>query len=247
MTNNGNALNGTIGMVQCLKKEPKGDKIRCLFNLDYSDNNKNKLTMSDELIKKDMLMNVMRNNEIGYIADEIWDETKEEKVKAKCVYLDIKTKGDLSSFRWFQAIHEKWNGIPTEVLKRKSIPINVYYSALNFRDIMIASGRISTDGYPAMIQLANSCIGIEYSGIDEQGQRIMGLCENQGISNSLLIDEKALRWKVPETMTLEEAATIPVCYYTAYYALIIRGKLKSREKILIHAGSGGVGQAAISI
>ena len=45
MKNNGNALNGTIGMVQYLKKEPKGDKIRCLFNLDYSDNNKNKLTL----------------------------------------------------------------------------------------------------------------------------------------------------------------------------------------------------------
>lgn len=33
----------------------------------------------------------------------------------------------------------------------------------------------------------------------------------------------------------------------AYYALVVRGGLRSGESVLIHAGSGGVGQAAISI
>lgn len=47
--------------------------------------------------------------------------------------------------------------------------------------------------------------------------------------------------------TLEEAASVPVVYATAYYALVVRGGMKKGESILIHSGSGGVGQAAIAI
>ena len=43
------------------------------------------------------------------------------------------------------------------------------------------------------------------------------------------------------------AATVPVVYSTAYYALIVRANLRNGESVLIHSGSGGVGQAAISI
>ncbi|GFY75406.1 fatty acid synthase [Trichonephila inaurata madagascariensis] len=54
-------------------------------------------------------------------------------------------------------------------------------------------------------------------------------------------------WDVPDDWTLEEASTVPVAYSTAYYALVMRGRLQRGEKVLIHSGSGGVGQAAISI
>lgn len=47
--------------------------------------------------------------------------------------------------------------------------------------------------------------------------------------------------------TLEEAASVPVVYTTAYYALLVRGRMRRGETVLIHSGSGGVGQAAITI
>lgn len=47
--------------------------------------------------------------------------------------------------------------------------------------------------------------------------------------------------------TLEQAASVPVVYATAYYSLVVRGRLQPRETVLIHSGSGGVGQAAIAI
>ena len=59
--------------------------------------------------------------------------------------------------------------------------------------------------------------------------------------------EKHFLWSVPESWSPEEAATVPVVYTTAYYALVVRGNLRSGNKVLIHSGSGGVGQAAISI
>ena len=52
---------------------------------------------------------------------------------------------------------------------------------------------------------------------------------------------------MPESWSLEEAASVPVVYCTAYYSLVSRGRLRPGESVLIHSGSGGVGQAAISI
>lgn len=54
-------------------------------------------------------------------------------------------------------------------------------------------------------------------------------------------------WEIPDTWTMEQASTIPCVYSTVYYALVMRGRMKKGETILIHAGSGGVGQAAISV
>ena len=59
--------------------------------------------------------------------------------------------------------------------------------------------------------------------------------------------EKHFLWSVPESWSLEQAATVPVVYTTAYYALVVRGNLRHGNTVLIHSGSGGVGQAAISI
>lgn len=51
----------------------------------------------------------------------------------------------------------------------------------------------------------------------------------------------------PTCRTLEQAASVPVVYATAYYSLVVRGRLRPGETVLIHSGSGGVGQAAIAI
>ena len=59
--------------------------------------------------------------------------------------------------------------------------------------------------------------------------------------------QKDYLWSVPDSWSLEQAATVPVVYSTAYYALVVRGRLQAGNKVLIHSGSGGVGQAAIAV
>lgn len=61
------------------------------------------------------------------------------------------------------------------------------------------------------------------------------------------VAERNMLWEVPSNWTMEQASTVPCVYSTVYYALVVRGKMKKGESILIHAGSGGVGQAAISV
>jgi NADPH:quinone reductase-like Zn-dependent oxidoreductase len=51
----------------------------------------------------------------------------------------------------------------------------------------------------------------------------------------------------PKNLTMEEAASIPLVGLTAWQVLIERANLKKGQKILIHAGSGGVGTFAIQL
>lgn len=52
---------------------------------------------------------------------------------------------------------------------------------------------------------------------------------------------------LPFFRTLEEAASVPVAYATAYYSLVVRGGMKQGDSVLIHSASGGVGQAAVAV
>ena len=52
---------------------------------------------------------------------------------------------------------------------------------------------------------------------------------------------------IPAGMSLEEAAVFRNVYHTAYHALLQRGRLKSREWVLIHGAAGGIGLPAIQI
>lgn len=78
------------------------------------------------------------------------------------------------------------------------------------------------------------------------GKRVMGMVAAKGLATTVLADRDFL-WEVPAAWSLEEAATVPVAYATAYYALAVRGRMRRGEAVLVHAGTGGVGQAAIAI
>ncbi|MGH7947521.1 MAG: NADP-dependent oxidoreductase, partial [Opitutaceae bacterium] len=51
----------------------------------------------------------------------------------------------------------------------------------------------------------------------------------------------------PSNVTFEEAASLPLVALTAWQALVEIGKLGPRQRVLIHAGSGGVGSVAIQL
>lgn len=60
------------------------------------------------------------------------------------------------------------------------------------------------------------------------------------------VPESALARK-PAKLTHEEAASIPLAALTAWQGLVVQGKMKSGDRVLIHAGAGGVGIFAIQI
>ncbi|XP_012058768.1 PREDICTED: fatty acid synthase-like [Atta cephalotes] len=145
-------------------------------------------------------------------------------------------RGDLSTFCWIE------NNRSIEF--RQEDLVHVVYSSLNFKDVLLATGKLISHDAITQGRFFQFPLGIEYVGLDCNGQHIMGICNDNSIGN-IVVKDKYLCWKIPNSWTFEEAATIPVVYSTAYLALHIFGKIKSGDKILIHSGTGGVGQAAI--
>ena len=110
----------------------------------------------------------------------------------------------------------------------------VYFSSLNFRDIMRSFGKLREK---------DITIGLEFSGVDDDNNRIAGI----GVNTIGNYCKTIYKYKVPDSLTDEEAATIPITYLTAYYCILEKCRLKEGDTILIHAGSGGVGMACINI
>src|SRR5262249_57238598 len=54
-------------------------------------------------------------------------------------------------------------------------------------------------------------------------------------------------WHLPEGMSFEEGAALPIIYPTSYAGLVFRADLRAGEDLLVHAAAGGVGIAAVPI
>ena len=57
----------------------------------------------------------------------------------------------------------------------------------------------------------------------------------------------AMAWPIPDGVSTQDAACVPVAFGTAFECLFTAGDLQPGQTVLIHAGSGGVGMAAIQM
>nr|CAI5827466.1 unnamed protein product [Callosobruchus analis] len=237
----GEELTGLIGMVNCLKQEPGGGNLRSIF-LQNKTAPKFTIKAYETQLKKDLVHNVMKNKVWGCYRHLQLDHYNDSgKLQVEHAYINTLTRGDLASLRWIEGPlgHYKGDDPKTELC-------HVYYAPLNFRDIMLATGKLPPDALPGDLAGQDCILGLEFSGRDSSGKRVMGMVAAKSLATTVLADPGFL-WEVPEKWSLEEAATIPVVYGTSYYALVVRGGLKPGESLLVHAGTGGVGQASIAI
>ncbi|XP_069675926.1 fatty acid synthase-like [Periplaneta americana] len=233
-------LNGILGLVNCVRKEPGGERVTCVFIMDPSapafDVN---LPFYSQQLKKNLAVNVFNNGEWGSYRHLPLDAVVT--VSVPHAYVNALTRGDLSSMKWIQGGLDP-NNVSVEPNEEL---VHIYYSSLNFRDVMFATGKLIAE--LGTSRLKEDCfLGLEFSGRDRRGQRVMGIT-NSGALASMVVADKDFLWDIPEHWTLEDAATVPVVYGTAYYALVMKGRIRKGESVLIHAGSGGVGQAALNI
>jgi len=239
-------VNGIVGMVNCLRQEEGGESIRCIFNSSQSrDQTMPSITLTSPIFKsileKDLVMNIFR--------DGVWGSFRHlpmtagiNKVETEHAYVNVLTRGDLSSLKWIDS--------PVKYFSSKDCPskrlCSVYHTSLNFRDIMLATGKLPPDAIPGDMANQDCILGMEISGRDDRGSRVMGLLPAKGLATTVDVDTRFL-WPVPDEWTLQDAASVPVVYTTALYALVVRGRVKKGDRVLIHSGSGGVGQAAIAV
>ena len=134
---------------------------------------------------------------------------------------------------------------PPQPLGPTEVRVRMRAAGLNFRDVLIALGV-----YPGEAAIGGEGAGVVVEvgpevGDLSPGDRVMGMV--LGAFGPLATSERDLLVPIPESWTFEQAAAIPIVFATAYYGLHDLAELKAGEKVLIHAGAGGVGSAAIQI
>ncbi|KYN33103.1 Fatty acid synthase [Trachymyrmex septentrionalis] len=95
--------------------------------------------------------------------------------------------------------------------------VNDVYSSLNFKDVLLTTGKIIFTQTLLKGRLDQYFpIGMEYVGSDANKQRVMEIREIEYIIlnkiTSVVAKDKDLCWKIPDTWTFEEAVTVPVVY-----------------------------------
>ncbi len=127
--------------------------------------------------------------------------------------------------------------------------IRVEAAGMNFRDVLKAIGLYPAETADARMygdEVAGEVIAVG-EGVThvKKGDRVFGLAVFGLATHTLARGEDVL--PVPDGITSDEAATIPVVFMTAWHALVNVARVRAGEKILVHAGAGGVGMAAIQI
>jgi putative PIG3 family NAD(P)H quinone oxidoreductase len=134
---------------------------------------------------------------------------------------------------------------PDEVL------VQVHAAGVNRADILQRKGV-----YPAPPGTVPDVPGLEFAGVVERvgsqvrelraGDKVMAITAGGAMATHIVAHERELV-RVPQGMSLTDAAALPEVFMTAYDAMVTQGKLALGEIVLIHAVGSGVGTAALQL
>ena len=121
--------------------------------------------------------------------------------------------------------------------------LRVEACALNFPDVLLCRGQ-----YQVRPDLPFTP-GLEVCGVDEAtGERFIAspALPDGGLAEQVAVPAEAVL-AIPPDMPADKAASLMITYQTGYVGLHRRAGLRAGETLLVHAGAGGVGSAAIQL
>ena len=127
----------------------------------------------------------------------------------------------------------------------REVRVAVRAAGLNFRDVLIALGvypgeaPLGAEGAGVVLE-----VGAEIADL-APGERVMGLLRDG--FGPIATGERESLARVPDSWSDVQAAALPIVWCTARYGLHDLADLKRGERVLVHAGAGGVGSAAIQL
>lgn len=145
--------------------------------------------------------------------------------------------------------------MPEPQLQQDDVLVEVHAASVNPLDSKLRAGEFKLIlPYRLPLILGNDMAGVVVrvgSGVRrfKPGDQVYARADSRRIgtfADYIAIAESDVADK-PKTLTMEEAASIPLVGLTAWQALIERARLKPGQRVLIHAGSGGVGSFAIQL
>lgn len=151
--------------------------------------------------------------------------------------------GSLARLNWISEPAGSAPGSDKVVIETRAVGVN-------FKDILYAMDMLKPtigDDVPLGLEIAGMVtrVGADVSGL-AVGDRVMAMPPTVCFK-TLVTTPAALVQKIPDDLSFEVAAAMPICYGTAIESLLNIGQLERRQSVLIHSAAGGVGHAAIQI
>jgi NADPH2:quinone reductase len=131
-----------------------------------------------------------------------------------------------------------------------ALQIEVRAAGCNFFDTLIVQGKYQVKpAFPftpgGEIAGVVKALGAGVEGF-AVGDRVLAGTQIGGFAETAVVPA-AYAHRMPDGMSFEEGAAIPIIYPTSYAALIFRANLQAGETLLVHAAAGGVGSTAVQI
>ena len=130
---------------------------------------------------------------------------------------------------------------PTDVL------VEVHRVGISFPDLLLSKGEYQLKPETPFT------LGVDFAGVVvagpegfEPGQRVAGV-GGWGGAAELVANPADSTFHLPDELSFDEGAALPMNYLTAQFALAERGDLKAGETVLVHGAAGGVGTATIQV
>lgn len=127
--------------------------------------------------------------------------------------------------------------------------VKVHCVGISFPDLLLSKGE-----YQLRPELPFT-LGVDFAGVVREapndgslvvGQRVAGVLPYGACAELVAVGEENT-FSLPNTMSLEQGAALPMNYLTAEFALGARAALQAGETVLVHGGAGGVGTATIQV
>ncbi|TVY83944.1 Reducing polyketide synthase [Lachnellula suecica] len=227
-----NDVDSTESIVKIFKANfALGDRASEIADVEYAERN-------DQIVVPRLIENKEMNNFIAMTNKPPVPADHQFSHNGRALIMEVGTPGLLDTLH-FIPDHRMDGDLPDH-----SVEIAIKATGLNFRDVMMAMGQIKVEA------LGGECSGI----IASVGKSVRGLKEGDRVvtygygtfSNYLRQEADAVQL-IPGDMSFEVATTLPIIYCTAYHSVFKAAKLECGETVLIHAASGGLGQALIML
>ncbi|WP_028643682.1 NADPH:quinone oxidoreductase family protein [Nocardioides sp. URHA0020] len=125
--------------------------------------------------------------------------------------------------------------------------VEVHSVGISFPDLLLSKGEYQLKPEPPFT------LGVDFAGVVVSGpegftpgQRVAGVA-GYGNAADLVASPADTTFALPDRLTFDEGAALPMNYLTAHFALAERGHLREGETVLVHGAAGGVGTATLQV
>jgi NADPH2:quinone reductase len=144
------------------------------------------------------------------------------------------------------------NDVPEPTPREGEVLVDVHRVGISFPDLLLSKGQYQLRPDPPFT------LGVDFAGVVvpgpdgtvpegfTAGQRVAGVA-GHGNAAERVANAVDSTFPLPDALSFDEGAALPMNYLTAHFALAVRAQLRADETVLVHGAAGGVGTATIQV